>query len=105
MPLTWTEPEEVVTHQDVTVYHTYKDDGMVSEYWFTLEAAFDDYESDHIFDIRDLDDYDPRKSDEENLRAGIESGELNHAPDCSRDCDVMPNGRFACATPISEEDS
>lgn len=33
---------------------------------------------------------------------GYFTPEPRHAPDCSRDCDVMPDGRLACATPINE---
>lgn len=104
MPMIWTEPEVAVEHNGVTVYHTYKDGEYRSQYWYTLDESADDWECAEAFDIRELQAYTDVDGDDAAaiLKAAIESGELDHAPDCSRDCDVVPGGRFACATPISE---
>lgn len=54
----WVEPEELLTHKGVTVWHTYKDEDVEqgpSGYWFTLEPT-EGYEGDElwVFDFRDL---------------------------------------------------
>lgn len=74
MPTTWIEPDEVVSHNGVTVYHTYKEGEYQSEYWYTLVPADDDYEGEAAFDIRDLEA--SGDSDEDILRAAIDAGEI-----------------------------
>lgn len=57
MPYVWTEPEAVVDHQGVQVYHTYNGE-HASQYWYTTLDSDDDYgsplEDGGQFDVRDL---------------------------------------------------
>lgn len=102
MPTTWVKPEIAVEHNDVTVYHTYKDGQYRSAYWYTVHESFDDWEDGAAFDVRDLDF--EGETHEEILKAAIDAGDprVCHASDCSQDCERMPDGKLACATPISE---
>lgn len=58
MPLAWVEPEVFMTHGDVTIYHTYKDDLLASgirTYWFGTEFSCSETENtDDVFDVREL---------------------------------------------------
>lgn len=50
----WIEPEVFLTHGDVTIYHTYKNDDVTqgeNTYWFTADNTSDD----NPFDVRELD--------------------------------------------------
>jgi len=73
MPYIWTEPDLFVEHNDVEVYHTYRndryDDG-VKEFWYTTNLL----STDNDFDIRDLENYDTTKSHKEILIEAIEKG-------------------------------
>ena len=75
MPYIWTEPELMVTHQDVAVYRTYKDgywDCGCRVYWYTTDIT----EQALSFDIRDLKSY---RHDEDHaviLMQAIERGEI-----------------------------
>ncbi len=53
MPMTWVEPEALMTWRGVTVYHTYRDGttDMPSEYWYTLDVCED---REYQFDVRDF---------------------------------------------------
>lgn len=72
--LTWVEPEVVLTHNGVTIYHTYKNDEVDQgqmQFWFTTDG-FSDVDE-FKFDVRDL----PAKSNpEETLRHAIDAGIL-----------------------------
>ncbi|MDK9702469.1 MAG: hypothetical protein OEL20_04965 [Sulfuritalea sp.] len=51
---TWVDPEVCLQHNDVTIYHTYRDDDMDQgrcRSYYTADGASDD----NAFDIRDLD--------------------------------------------------
>jgi hypothetical protein len=60
----WVEPELLVEHQGVRVFHTYKDDDYdqgAKRYWFTvnslcgeLDRLCDDQPCRHVFDVREL---------------------------------------------------
>ena len=55
----WVEPEELLTHKGVTVWHTYWDDEVeqgINGYWFTLDALVGLVDGDElwVFDFRDL---------------------------------------------------
>jgi hypothetical protein len=60
----WVEPELLVEHRDVRVYHTYKEDDYnqgSNRYWFTvnslcgdLDRLCDDQPCRHVFDVREL---------------------------------------------------
>lgn len=50
----WVEPEVFLSHNNVTVYHTYKDDDIgqgARTHWFTTNSISDD----ESFDVRDFD--------------------------------------------------
>lgn len=80
MPMTWTEPEAVVEHNGVTVYHTYKDGDYRSEFWYTLDQSDDDWEGESAFDVRDLGvEGDVEGDHKEILRAAIDAGILKVA--------------------------
>lgn len=53
MPMTWIEPEELMTHNGVVIYHTYKNDSADDRqsYWYTTDISDDE---DFEFDVRDL---------------------------------------------------
>lgn len=81
MPLTtgWVESEELLTHNDITVYFTYQDE-QVQVFHYAL-----DMNGDEEFDIRDLPAYDQRKANRvenyldyhaEVIHAAIDSGDL-----------------------------
>ena len=75
MPYIWTEPEEVLQHNDTTVYHVYKNEFIESgryEFLYTTDVT----ENNAAFDIRDLQDYDPKLEPAEILKKAIDSGEL-----------------------------
>jgi len=76
MPLTWTEPEIVVEHNGVTVYHTYKDGEYAASYWYTLDPSQDDWECESAFDIRDLAVNVESDNHEDILRVAIDAGLL-----------------------------
>ena len=60
----WVEPELLVEHQGVRVFHTYKEDDYnqgTKHYWFTvnslcgeLDRLCDDQPCRHVFDVREL---------------------------------------------------
>ena len=60
----WVEPELLVEHQGVRVFHTYKEDDCgqgARRYWFTvnllcgeLDRLCDDQPCRHVFDVREL---------------------------------------------------
>ena len=62
MPLTWIEPEVFLKHRGVTVYHAYKDQGIVGSPCKTLGYS---YTTDPLeqegggFDVRKLTTWDP----------------------------------------------
>lgn len=100
MPNVWTEPDEVITHNGVTVYHTYKDGEYISAYWYTLNESDDDWEGESAFDVRELNAYDSDKSHEEILRTAIENSELQapeEEPMRCRSC-----GRYPCSCGADE---
>ncbi len=55
MPLRWCDPEKFLTHNDVTIYHTYKDDlsDVPLEFWYST-CANASAESEFEFDVREL---------------------------------------------------
>lgn len=78
----WVEPEEVLTHGDVTIWSTYKNDdvnqGSLS-YWYTTDSREgDESSSPAVFDIRDLSTYagDSDGHHESSMRQAIDAGEL-----------------------------
>lgn len=76
MPTTWTEPETVIEHNGVKVYHTYKGGECVSEYWYTTVETDDDIDGESAFDIRDLDVDIDSSEHVDILRAAIVAGLL-----------------------------
>ncbi|MBA9846557.1 hypothetical protein DEE93_16540 [Ralstonia pickettii] len=49
----WVEPEVFLTHGNVTVYHTYRDDDVAQgtqTFWYTTSSTSDD----EHFDVRDV---------------------------------------------------
>ena len=59
MPYEWVEPEVAAEVDGRKIYHTYRDNGMVSDCWFTTDASQDDAdgwydEPDYRFDIYDV---------------------------------------------------
>lgn len=59
MPYVWQDNEVFLSHEDVTIYHVYKDDmadGGVRSYWYATTAHGSDYGADDggEFDVRDL---------------------------------------------------
>ena len=60
----WVEPELLLQHQGVRVFHTYKEDDYdqgAKRYWFTvnsmcgeLDRLCDDQPCRHVFDVREL---------------------------------------------------
>ncbi len=76
MPQAWVEPELFITHNGVSVYHTYKDGCMDAgrlEYHYTTDICEEDsYE----FDIRDLPFYQPETEHAETIKKAIEMGEI-----------------------------
>lgn len=73
------EPEEVLRHNDVTVYYTYyytyKDEeaGDRTKYWFTTDIT---EHPENEFDIRSLSSYADGKDFTEILREAIDKGEV-----------------------------
>jgi hypothetical protein len=75
MPYIWTEPAEILTHKDVTVYHVYKDDFWDrGVYQFFYRTGVTEEES--SFDIRDLECYQEGAEHTDILKLAIESGEI-----------------------------
>ena len=59
MPYEWVDPELLLEHEGVAIYHTYDDQSMVSSYWYTTDPSDCNYKSQEIggeaqFDVRDL---------------------------------------------------
>ena len=57
MPFKWVPPRKFMSHNGVTVYHTYRH-GYINEpstFWYTTNGSDDDDTKD--FDIRDLGEY------------------------------------------------
>jgi hypothetical protein len=57
MPYQWVEPELLMVHRGVPVYHTYMggpSNESVSEHWYTLQEYFADDTHDDQFDVRML---------------------------------------------------
>ena len=54
----WQGPEELLSHQEVTVYYCYRPYQMVSAYWYSVDPANTNSEADDnsgtMFDITDL---------------------------------------------------
>jgi hypothetical protein len=75
MPYIWTEPELVLEHQDVSVYHVYK-----NEYWDCGCREFlyttDITEQAEPFDIRGLPSFQHGEDHTVILRLAIERGEI-----------------------------
>ena len=78
----WVEPEELLTHKDVTVWLTYKDDDVnqgARSCWYTMDVLEgEDSDSPAVFDIRDLSTYagDTDGHHESSIRQAIDAGEL-----------------------------
>ena len=71
MPYVWQEPELVVEHQGVSVYHVYQNDfgdQGAYEYHYTTDIS----EQASFFDIRDLMQYDINTDHIETLVRGDE---------------------------------
>lgn len=54
---TYVAPEIVLTHNGVTIYHTYKNDEIEqgpSDYWFTLDPDDTEIDGETRFDVREL---------------------------------------------------
>ncbi len=85
MPYAWVEPEVVMEHAGVTIYHIDKDDhleGGARVYWYgTRPGCSDDGSEDGEFDVRDLPGEEDASYDEEGgqraiIRAAIDAGLL-----------------------------
>lgn len=76
MPQAWVEPELFITHNGVSVYHTYKDGNMDAgrlECHYTTDIC---EEYSYEFDIRDLPSYQPETEHAEIIKSAIEMGEI-----------------------------
>jgi hypothetical protein len=87
MPYEWVDPEELLTESEITVYHCYKNNTVMS-YWFTVDAADCDddspgYDDDdgysRQFDVRDLPAVEKRDEDHwewcrDTIRSAIQAG-------------------------------
>ena len=80
MPFIWTEPEEVLTHLGVTVYHVYKDgywDDGAYKFQFTMDVT----ENALDFDIRDLPSFQSGEDHVAILKRAIKCGEITAPSD------------------------
>ena len=79
MPYAWVEPELVLEHQEVSVYHVYKNDFCADgryEYHYTTDIC-----GRSSFDIRDLPSFHHELEHKEILRLAIERGEITAQTD------------------------
>ena len=75
MPMKWVEPELLLVHNGVAVWHTYRDEDVVSEYWYTLIQAEDNIDGgDSQFDVRDLPAYRGGVGHKEVVKLAIDAG-------------------------------
>ena len=79
MPYIWTEPQQVLEHQGVLIYNTYKDENWERPYscLYTTDVA----EQAMPFDIRDLKSYQPGGDHIAILKRAIEIGEITIPPE------------------------
>lgn len=78
MPYAWVEPELFISHNGVSVYHTYKDENMDAgrlEYHYTTDIG---EQSSYEFDIRDLPSYRPKTKHSKIIKRAIEMGEIKN---------------------------
>lgn len=57
MPYHWVDPDLFMEMEDVAIYYCYRDDEIVSIYWYSTDPSDSDYKyplSDAQFDVRDL---------------------------------------------------
>ncbi len=74
---TYTEPDIFLTHNDVNIYHIYKDDDLdegIRTYWYGYDEDCDDSGT-SSFDIRELSNYD-KDEDPDHKDILIEAIEL-----------------------------
>lgn len=77
MPTSWVPPEEFVAHNEVTIYHVYKDDDAdqgMRDFWYTTSEGGGEG-SEFEFDVRMLPDYD-EKDHEGTIKRAIDAGLL-----------------------------
>ena len=75
MPYIWTEPELVLKHRGVSVYHVYKDgwwDCGRREFLYTTDIT----EQSRHFDIRDLVSFQDSEEHIAIMKRAIDTGEL-----------------------------
>ncbi len=74
MPLAYVEPEVIVEHKGVSVYHTYKNGYMDARmtFWYKLDIE----ENGEQFDIRELPNYSSGLTHNAIIKQAIEVGYL-----------------------------
>lgn len=81
--ITWVEPELLLEHNGVRVYHSY-DDNEVDEplhYWYrVLNEVTEEEEINNTFDfcVKSLSTYDKTKSFPDAIKEAIDKGELKY---------------------------
>jgi len=75
MPYIWTEPDEMISHLGVTVYHVYKD-GFWERGAYEFHYTTDVTENELDFDIRGLISYRPDEDHTDILKRAIERREI-----------------------------
>jgi hypothetical protein len=82
MPFQWVDPELLMEHQGIKIYHVYKDDDveLPLEFWYEAEMEDDDIVE---FDVRDLPSVEGIAasywwSSERGMRREISNGEDVH---------------------------
>ena len=71
MPQQWVDPEVFLEHNGKTVYHAYKDGNFEDRlnYWYTTCPI---EEVEHEFDVRELSNWDEKRSHEDLIREAID---------------------------------
>jgi hypothetical protein len=83
MPWQWVQPEELLTHRGVRIFHAYKDDtsDIPLEFWYSTSSTSEPG-SVYEFDVRDLAGYrsqngqDKMSEHKRAIKAAIDAGLL-----------------------------
>jgi len=78
MPYGWIDPEPFLTHKDITVYYTYKDDDYSNQltYWYTTDFTHTCSDNEYDFDVRELPYYNENDSHQDIIRKAIDDKKL-----------------------------